>query len=339
MRAVQVDQYGGPEVLILRELPIPAPGDGQVLIRIMHAGVNVMDAATRAGGYAKSQTYPIRLPTTIGMEGAGIVEAVGAGIDDLAPGDRVAYCLVWNSYADYAVVPAWRVVKVPDDLSLDLAAAATFQGLTAHYLATDVGRLGPGRTCLVHAAAGGVGQLLVSFARRLGATVYGTVRSEPQKQVARDRGATDVFLSGDGAFVQPVLDTTSGAGVDVVFDSVGAPTLRNDMKVTRKRGLIVSFGASGGALADLNPSELGEAGSLYLTRPRLADHLPDGETIRRRASEIFLGLADGSVGLTLGRRYRLDEVQLAHRELEARAVGGKSLLDIGDEPASGERSA
>lgn len=334
MRAVQIDRYGGPEVLAVRDLLIPVPGDGEVLIRILHAGVNVMDAATRAGGFAKSQTYPIRLPTTIGMEGAGIVESVGVGVDDLAAGDRVSYCLVWNSYAEYAVVPAWRVIRLPDDLSLDLAAAATFQGLTAHYLATDVGRLGPGRTCLVHAAAGGVGQILVSFARRLGATVYGTVRSEAQKQVARDRGAADVFLSGDGAFVRPVLDATGGTGVDVVFDSVGAPTLRNDMKVTRKRGLIVSFGASGGALADLNPSELGEAGSLYLTRPRLADHLPDGETIRRRASEIFRGLADGSVGLTLGKRYGLDQVELAHRELEARAVGGKSLLDIGDAGAA-----
>ena len=328
MKAIQIDAYGGPDVLQLRDIPVPVPGDGEVLIRMSHAGVNVMDVGTRIGVFAKSQTYPIRLPTTLGMEGSGTVERIGSGVTGLRAGDRVAYCLVWNSYAEFAVVPAWQVVPVPDKVDLDLAAAATFQGFTAHYLATDVGRLGPGRTCLVHAAAGGVGQLIVGFAVRLGATVYGTVRSEGQKQIARDRGAREVFLSADGAFVDPVREMTSGAGVDVVFDSIGRPTLRHDFKVARTKGLVVSFGVSGGAVDDLNPAELGEAGSLCLTRPRLKDHLPDEETIRRRAAALYAGLGDGGLSLRVGKHYRMDQVRQAHEDVEQRTTSGKPVLDI-----------
>lgn len=331
MRAIRIEQYGGPEALLLQDVPVPIPGEGEVLIRMAHAGLNVMDVATRKGGFANSQTYSIRLPTTLGMEGAGTVERVGAGVSDFKIGDRVAYCLVWNSYAEFAVVPAWQVVHVPDGVPLALAAAATFPGFTAHYLATEVGRLGPGRTCLVHAAAGGVGQLIVGFAASLGATVYGTVRSEAQKQVARDRGARDVFLSGDAGFVAPVLEATGGTGVDVVFDSIGRPTLRNDFKVTRKKGLVVSFGASGGAIDDLGPAELGEAGSLYLTRPRLKDHLPDADTIRRRAVALYAGLADGDLALRIGKRYAMTQVAHAHEDIERRTTGGKPLLDIAGE--------
>lgn len=328
MKAIRIEEYGGPEVLLLQDVPVPVPAEGEVLIRLAHAGLNVMDVATRKGAFATSQTYPVRLPTTLGMEGAGTVERVGAGVTGLKAGDRVAYCLVWNSYAEFAVVPAWQVVSVPDDVPLATAAAATFPGFTAHYLATDVGRLGPGRTCLVHAAAGGVGQLIVGFAARLGATVYGTVRSESQKQVARDRGAREVFLSGEGGFVTPLLEATGGTGVDVVFDSIGRPTLRDDFKVTRKKGLVVSFGASGGAVDDLGPAELGEAGSLYLTRPRLKDHLPDADTIRRRAAALYAGLADGGLSLRTGKRYAMEHVARAHDDIEQRTTGGKPLLDI-----------
>ncbi len=327
MKAIRIEQYGGPEVLRLQDIPMPEPGTGEVLVRMAHAGINVMDVGTRKGAFANSQTYPVRLPTTIGMEGAGTVERVGAGVAGFRPGDRVAYCLVWNSHAEFAVVPAWQLVQVPPAVPLALAAAATFQGFTAHYLATDVGRLGPGRSCLVHAAAGGVGQLLVGFAARLGATVYGTVRDESQKQLARERGAQDVFLSSDGGFVAPLLELTGG-GVDVVFDSVGKPTLRQDFKVIRLKGLVVNFGASGGAVDDLNPAELGEAGSLYLTRPRLKDHLPDADTIQARAEALYSGLADGSLSLSLGRRYAMDEVSVAHADVEDGRTGGKPLLDI-----------
>ncbi len=331
MRAIRIEQYGGPEVLRLQDIPVPVPGEGEVLVRLAHAGINVMDVGTRQGAFANSQTYPVHLPTTIGMEGAGTVERVGAGVAGFHPGDRVAYCLVWNSHAEFAVVPAWQLVHVPPAVPLALAAAATFQGFTAHYLATDVGRLGPGRSCLVHAAAGGVGQLLVGFAARLGATVYGTVRVESQKQLARERGARDVFLSNDGGFVAPLLELTGGVGVDVVFDSVGKPTLRQDFKVTRLKGLVVSFGTSGGAVDDLNPAELGEAGSLYLTRPRLKDHLSDAHTIQARADALYSGIADASLSLPLGKRYAMDEVRQAHADVEARRTGGKPLLDIAPE--------
>ncbi len=330
MRAIRIEQYGGPEVLRLQDIPVPIPGEGEVLVRMAHAGINVMDVGTQKGVFASSQTYPVRLPTTIGMEGAGTVERIGAGVVRFQPGDRVAYCLVWNSHADFAVVPAWQLVHVPPELPLSVAAAATFQGFTAHYLATDVGRLGLGRTCLVQAAAGGVGQLLVGFALRLGATVYGTVRDAGQKQAARDRGVRDVFLSGQGEFVAPLLEATDGAGVDVVFDSVGKPTLREDFKAVRKRGLVVNFGVSGGAVDDLNPAELGEAGSLYLTRPRLKDHLPDAETIQGRADELYAGLTDGTLALPIGKRYAMERIAQAHADLEGGTAGGKPLLDIGD---------
>lgn len=267
---------------------MPDPGAGEVLVRMTHAGINVMDVGTRKAVFANSQTYPVHLP----------------------PG-------------------------VP----LSLAAAATFQGFTAHYLATDVGRLGPGRSCLLHAAAGGVGQLLVGFAARLGAMVYGTVRAEDQKRIARERGAQHVFLSDQGGFVAPLLELTGGAGVDVVFDSVGKPTLRDDFKVTRKKGLVASFGASGGAVDDFNPTELGEAGSLYLTRPRLKDQLPDADTIQARAAALYAGLADGTLSLSLGRRYAMEQVGLAHADVEERKTGGKPLLDIAVDMASLGHSA
>ncbi len=332
MQAIRIEQYGGPEVLRLQDIPVPEPGAGEVLVRMAHAGINVMDVGTRKGVFANSRTYQVRLPTTIGIEGAGTVERVGAGVTGFRPGDRVAYCLVWNSHAEFAVVPAWQLAHVPRDVPLSLAAAATFQGLTAHYLATDVGRLGPGRSCLVHAAAGGVGQLLVGFAARLGAVVYGTVRAEDQKRIARERGARDVFLSDQGGFTAPLLELTGGAGVDVVFDSVGKPTLRDDFKVTRQKGLVVSFGASGGAVDDLDPAELGEAGSLSLIRPRLKDHLPDADTIQGRAAALYAGLADGALSLSLGRRYAMDQIGLAHAEMEERKTAGKPLLDIAVEP-------
>lgn len=326
MRAVQIDEYGGPEVMNLRDVPMPTPADGEVLIRMAFAGINVMDVATRKGGFATSQTYPVRLSTTLGMEGAGVVQKVGAGVSGLRPGDRVAYCLVWNSYADFAVVPAWQVVRVPEGLPLGVAAAATFQGFTAHYLAIDVGRLGPGRSCLVHAAAGGVGSLLVGFAVRLGATVYGTVRTEAQRHTVLGQGVADVYLSGDGGFVAPLREATGGRGVDVVFDSIGSPTLRHDFRAAAKKGLVISFGASGGAVDDLNPAELGEAGSLFLTRPRLKDHLGDAETIQRRAADLYSALMDGGLSMRAGGRYEMDQVRQAHIDVEQRTAVGKPLL-------------
>lgn len=328
MKAIQIDRYGGPEVLVRRDIPVPAPGPGEVLIRLRHSGINFMDVHTRQGKYAGSRTYQVSVPTTLGIEGAGEVAAIGREVQDLAVGDRVAYCLAWGSYAEYAAVPAWRVVPVPGALPLDRAAAAMFHGLTAHYLADDVGRLGPGVTCLVHAASGGIGQLLVQLGARLGATVYATTSTAAKAAIARQRGATAALTYDDGGFADAIRDLTGGRGVDVVFDPVGSPTLRDSFRATRKRGLVVSFGSVGGAVRDLDPIELGEAGSLFLTRPRLADHLPDAPTIRRRAAEIFDALLGGALTIDIAGRYSLDTVEAAHAALEERRAVGKPLLDL-----------
>lgn len=328
MRAVQIDRYGGPEAILHRELPIPAPGPGEVLIRIAYSGVNFMDIHTRQGKYAASRTYPQTLPTTLGIEGAGTIEAVGAGVAGFRSGDRVAYCLCWGSYADFAVVPAWRVVHVPTGLPLELAAASLFHGLTAHYLAHDVGRLAAGKSCLVLAASGGIGQLLLQLATRLGATAYAVTSSEAKVEIARKRGATAAMLYDGSHFADRIRDLTGGRGVDVVFDPVGKPTFRDSLRAVRTRGLMVNFGSVGGPVRDLDPIELGEAGSLFLTRPRLADYLTDAETIRRRAADVFAALLDGSLSIEIARRYTLDQVERAHEELESRRTLGKPVLRI-----------
>lgn len=328
MRAIQIDRYGGPEVVVSREVAVPRPGPGQVLVRLAWSGINFMDVHTRQGKYAASRTYPQTVPTTLGIEGAGTIEVLGDGVEDLAVGDRVAYCLCWGSYADFAVVPAWRAVRVPDALSLEAAASAMFHGLTAHYLAHDLGRFAPGVTALVHSASGGIGQLLVQMGRRLGATIYATTSTPGKAEVARDRGAAEVFLYDEGRFADRVREATAGRGVDVVFDAVGAPTLRDSLRATRKKGLVVSFGSVGGNVRDLDPIELGEAGSLFLTRPRLADHLDDATTIRRRAADVFGALIEGSLAIEIAGRYAFDDFERAHEALERRTTVGKPLLQI-----------
>jgi NADPH:quinone reductase len=328
VRAIQIDRYGGPDVIVGRDLPVPTPGRGEVLIRLAYSGINFMDIHTRQGKYATSRTYPQTLPTTLGIEGAGTIEAVGSNVADVKLGDRVAYCLSWGSYAEFAIVAAWRVVHVPEELPLELAAAAMFHGLTAHYLAYDLGKFGPGVTCLVHSASGGIGQLLVQLGARLGATIYATTSTEAKAEVARKRGATAAFLYDEGRFADTVRDLTGGRGVDVVFDPIGKPTFRDSLRATRTKGLVVSFGSVGGSVKDIDPIELGEAGSLFLTRPRLADHLTDSDTIRRRASDIFTALIDRSLSIEIAGRYTLDDVERAHEELERRHTVGKPLIKI-----------
>jgi NADPH2:quinone reductase len=328
MRAIRIEKYGGPEVLIRDDIPIPSPPPGSVLIRLKYSGINFMDIHTRQGKYDGSRTYPVALPTTLGMEGAGVIEAVGPNVDDFRKGDTVAYCLSWGSYADYAVVPAWRVVHVPDALPMEVAAASMFHGLTAHYLANDVGRLGPGVTCLVHSASGGIGQLLVQLGSWMGATVYAATSTEAKAQVARKRGATAAFLYEEGRFADTVRKLTNGRGVDVAFDPIGRPTFRDTLRAVRIKGLVVSFGSVGGSVNDLNLIELGEAGSLFLTRPRLADHLEDAQTVRRRAADIFALLIEGTISIQIAGRYSLDEIERAHEDLEHRRTIGKPILKI-----------
>ncbi|WP_118181405.1 quinone oxidoreductase family protein [Paraburkholderia phosphatilytica] len=329
MKAIRIEEYGGPEVLQRVDVAIPAPGPDDVLIRVACAGINFMDVHTRQGKYRASRTYPVRLPCTLGMEGAGEVVQTGANVRSCAPGDRVAWCISWGSYAEYAVVPAARVARIPAAISYELAAAAIFQGSTAHYLLDDVARLQAGDTCLVHAASGGIGQLLVQLAKRRGVTVFATTSTDTKAEVARRHGADHVMLYEDGRFADRVREATDGRGVDVVFDSVGRTTLRDSFRATRVRGLVVNYGSVSGSLDNLDPYELGEAGSLFLTRPRLADHLADGATVQRRADEIFAACLDHTLDIAISGRYTLANVEEAHEALESRRQLGKSVMVIG----------
>ncbi|NVZ41874.1 quinone oxidoreductase [Pseudomonas sp. 21615526] len=325
MKALTLETYGGPEVVQLRhDVPTPQVTPGHVLVKVACAGINFMDVHTRQGKYASSVTYPVRLPCTLGMEGAGVVVAVGEGVSHLAPGDRVAWCIAWGAFAEYASVPAARVAQIPNAISFDQAAAAMFQGCTAHYLIEDVARLQAGNSCLIHAASGSIGQLLVQMARRLGATVFTTGSSTEKCAIALQRGA-DHAWPYDG-FADRVLQVTQGRGVDVVFDSVGKATLRESFKACRTRGLIVNYGNVSGSITDLDPMELGEAGSLFLTRPRLNDHMADGPTVQRRANAVFAAILEGSLTVDIEGHYALEEVQQVHARIEARQQIGKAVV-------------
>jgi NADPH2:quinone reductase len=332
MRALQIDEYGGPEVMISREVAVPAPGPDDVRIRLAYSGINFMDVYTRLGRYAgagaKSGHYQSGLPLTLGIEGAGRIVAVGAHVGAWQIGDRVAYALARGSYAQYAVVPARQIARVPDELGLDVAAAAMFQGLTAHYLAEETGRLAAGRSCLVHSGAGGIGQLLIQLAKNAGARVVATASSPQKRAVAAACGA-DVVTSQDAdAFVDACRHLTGGAGVDVVFDSVGAVTFDGNLRALQRRGLLVHYGANSGPIGAIDPMRLADSGSLFFTRPRLADHVADAETVARRAGAIFRALSDGSLRIDIAGTFCFDDVGEAHRALEERRAIGKSVLAV-----------
>lgn len=329
MKAITIEQYGGPEVLQKRnDAPKPEVRAGHVLIKVACAGINFMDVHTRQGKYANSQTYCVPLPCTLGMEGSGEVVAFGEDVDDFSVGDRVAWCIAWGSYAEYILVPAALVATIPDDITYALAAASIFQGATAHYLIEDVARLKQGSTCLIHAAAGSIGQLLVQMAKRRGATVFATAGTAEKRAIAIERGADHAFDYSHGGFADQIREANGGNGVDVVFDSVGKTTLRDSFRACRKQGLIVNYGNVSGSLIDLDPIELGEAGSLFLTRPRLADHMADRKTVQRRADDVFSSLLDGSLRVEIESYYTLDNVEQAHARIEGREQIGKAILRI-----------
>jgi NADPH:quinone reductase len=330
MRAVRILDYGGPDVARLIDMPDPVPGVGEVAVRTAFAGVNFMDIHTRQGKYRASRTYPVRAPVVLGMEGAGQVLAAGPGVTGLAPGDRVAWCLSWGSYAEISVVPADRLIPLPPSLSLELAAAATFHGLTAHYLLNDTAALLPGQTALVLAASGGIGQMLVQLGAAMGVRMLAVTSTPERAEQALQQGAAAAFTYGEGTFAEAARDATGGNGVDVVLDPIGAPTLRHSFLATKRRGLIVSFGSVGGNVRDLDPIELGEAGSLFLTRPRLADHISDGPTTRRRAGAVYQAILDETLSVQIDGIYPLEEFQIAHDRLEQRQTTGKPLVVTGN---------
>ncbi|RON51792.1 quinone oxidoreductase family protein [Pseudomonas frederiksbergensis] len=329
MKAITIECYGGPEVVQIRtDVPMPQPSPKHIVVKVAYAGINFMDVHTRQGKYASSVTYPVRAPCTLGMEGAGEVVAVGEGVYHLVPGDRVAWCISWGSYAEYASVPASLVAKIPDAIPFDMAAAAIFQGATAHYLVEDIAKLQPGTTCLIHAASGSIGQLLVQMAKRRGATVFATGSTEEKCAIGIERGASEAMLYDNGRFADRIREATNGRGVDVVFDSVGKSTLRDSFRACRARGLIVNYGNVSGSITDLDPIELGEAGSLFLTRPRLADHMSDGPTVQRRADAVFAAIIEGSLNIDIEGRYSMDDVKKVHARIEAREQIGKSVMRI-----------
>jgi NADPH:quinone reductase len=328
MRAVVVDRFGGPEVLEAVDVDIPPLHPGDVRVRLEFAGINYIDVYMRTGAYARSATYETPLPMVLGMEGAGIVDAVGTDVEGFAPGQRVAWCIVRGAYADYAVVPAWRLVPVPDDVPLDIACALMLQGSTAHYLTHSAWRVRAGDVCLVHAGAGGVGQLLIQLARLRGATVIATVGTPAKAAIARACGADHALLYRDVDFREAVLRITNGRGADVVYDSVGRDKIHASIRSLRKRGLCVMFGASSGQVEAIAPLELAEAGSVYFTRPHLADYMRDAIEIRSRAQDLFGALTGGSLRVTIDRVFALREAALAHRRLEARESRGKLLLAL-----------
>jgi NADPH2:quinone reductase len=329
MRSLRIESYGGPEVVQSRDdSPVPTPGPDEILVRVICAGINFMDIHTRQGKYEGSQTYPVSLPCTLGMEGAGIVVAVGKGVTHLAAGQRVAWCLAWGSFAEYACLPARLAAVLPDAISFDVAAAAMFQGCTAHYLVKDVARLTQGSTCLVHAASGSIGQIIIQLAKQAGATVFATASTEAKRAVARDRGADVTLAYDDGGFADAVRALTGGEGVDVAFDSLGLATLRDSMRATRKRGLVVNYGNVSGSVRDLDPYELGEAGSLFLTRPRLGDHMADATTVQARADEVFGAMLSGTLAIEISDHYAWDLIHAGHARIEQRQQIGKAVAWI-----------
>lgn len=328
MKAVQIDAYGGPGNMVLREVPVPEPGPGEVLVRLRYAGVNYTDVYNRNGLYAKSHTYANSPPFTLGREGGGVVERVGEDVTSVAAGDRVAWCLALGSYAEAAVVPAWRLVKVPDGIGMATATALMLQGCTAHYLTHSLFRIEAGTRCLVHAAAGGVGQCLVALSKHMGAEVFATVGTEDKAEIAASLGADHVILYRREDFAARVRGVTGGRGVDVVYDSVGRATIEGSMRSLAPRGTLVNFGAASGAVESIEPLALAEAGSLYFTRPHMADYMRDADEIEWRGRAMFEHHVAGRVPATIDRVLPLEDAAEAHRLLEARETRGKLLLKV-----------
>ncbi len=330
MQAIRVADYGGAERLTLDRVAVPKPGEGEALVAVSHAGVNFIDVYIRAGVFRKLVTYRNVPPFTLGMEGGGTVAAVGPGVDGLAEGDRVAYCLELGSYAEYAAVPAWKLVRVPDDVPMDVATALQLQGMTAHYLVDSLFPLKPGHSCLVHAAAGGLGQLLVQLAKARGATVFATVGGADKAAIAKARGADHVILYRDEDFAEKVLSLTGGAGVDVVYDSVGKDTYRGSLRALKKRGVLSNNGNASGRVEAIDPLDLAEAGSVFFTRPHLADYIPTAAERARRSADLYRLYREGKLAVTIDRTLPLAEAKTAHDVLESRRSKGKLLLAVAE---------
>lgn len=320
MKAILVRRAGDPEVMTLEEVPAPSPREGQALVRLQAAGVNFIDIYQRVG------QYPVPLPFTPGNEGAGIVEATGPSTPEVSVGDRVAYTGALGSYAEYAVVPSWRLVRIPNGVDPKTAAAVMLQGMTAHYLSHSTYPLSPGDVCLVHAAAGGVGLLLLQMARRRGARTIGTVSTPEKAELAARFGADEVILYTRQDFEAGVKDRTGGRGVQVVYDSVGRDTFEKSLRCLAPRGTMVLYGQSSGPVAPFDPQVLSARGGLFLTRPSLAHYTATREELLLRAGDVLGRAASGELAVRIGGEFPLADAAEAHRRLAGRLTTGKLLL-------------
>jgi len=325
MQAVRIHGFGGPEVLSLDHIDVPEPRDGQVLVKMAFAGVNFTDVYRRQGDYAESVTYATPLPFTLGVEGAGTVAALGTGVAGLAVGDRVAFTRNPGSYAEYCLAPAARLARVPDAVALDVASAVMTHGMTAHYLSSEFG-LKAGDAALVHAAAGGVGQMLVQMLKQRGVRVIATVGSDAKAEVARALGADQVVIYTREDFREAARAFTEGYGVDVAFDSVGRDTLHGSLYSLRRRGTCVLYGHASGLVRDFEPMELAEAGSVLLTRTHMAHFVATPEEYARRANDVIRWIAEGTLKVSIQRVFDLADAGQAHAILESRGSIGKLLL-------------
>jgi NADPH2:quinone reductase len=320
MKAVRVHKYGGPEVLAVEEIPVPEPQPGQARVKIEAIGINYIDIYQRTG------LYPLETPFTLGREAAGTIDAVGPNATEVKVGDRVAYAMEPGAYAEYAVVPAWKLVPVPAKVDSRSAAATMLQGMTAHYLALSTYPLKEGETALVHAAAGGVGLLLIQIAKMCGARVIGTVSTEAKAQLAREAGADEVILYTQTDFLAEVKKLTDGSGVHVVYDSVGVTTFDKSLNCLRPRGCLALFGQSSGPVPAFDLGKLATMGSLFVTRPTLLHYMSDRSELLGRANELFEWIASGRLKLRIDQSLTLAQAAHAHRLLEGRKTTGKLVL-------------
>ena len=320
MKAIQVQKTGGREVLTLVDLPVPKPKPNEAIVQIKAVGVNFIDVYFREG------RYPAALPFVDGQEAAGVVSEVGTDVKALKPGDRVAYTNVLGAYAEYAAVPAERLVRIPEKLSFEQAAAAMLQGMTAHYLTHSTYPLKRGETALIHAAAGGVGLLLVQMAKHIGARVIGTAGTEAKAKLARDAGADEVIVYTKQEFDVETKRLTDGKGVEVVYDGVGKATFDKDFEVLRPRGYLVLFGGASGAVPPFDLMKLTQKGSLFITRPTLTNYIAGRQELEMRANDVLGAIEKGALKLRIAHKYPLADVQQAHRDLEGRRTTGKVIL-------------
>lgn len=322
VKCIYIEQTGGSEILRYGDRPVPEPGKGEVLVKLAVSGVNFSDINQRTG------LNKIPLPAVLGSEGAGTVDRTGEGVTEFKPGDRVAYAMVRGSYAEYASVPAKMLVPLPDGIDFDNAAAAMLQGMTAHYLSHSTFPLKPGQTALIHAGAGGTGRLLVQMAAMLGARVIATAGTQAKAELARQAGASDAILYTEQDWVAEVKRLTNGAGVDVVYDSVGQATFLKGLDCLKPRGMMVHFGVSSGQIDAFDTRGLTTRGSLFLTRPTLASHIANPSELAWRSGDVFRWIQEGKLQLRIDREYPLADAAQAHQDMEARKTTGKLLLRI-----------